>query len=213
MIDHETTTTGVTVVVVDDDERFLDGLVNLLSAEGFRAIGFNAGAKFLAEFDHSQPSCLVLDYHMPDMDGVSVASKLAELSVPTPIIMLTGVASIPLAVDSMRAGVVDFLEKPFDHEVLLRALHLGIQRAMTLFQIAHAKEEASSVLGSLTSRELEIFKRVVRGHQSKSIAAELDLSIKTVEMHRSHMMRKLGASSLADLISLSSALNASQGKT
>lgn len=191
-----------TVFVVDDDDDLRDALCRMLEGAGLAVEGHADGPSFLAGCREDRPGCLLLDVAMPGMNGLEVQESLNTRGLAIPIIFLTGHGDIPMAVRAVQNGAVDFLEKPASGIVLLdrvrRALAMDQQRRS-------AREEARAVrdrYARLTPRERQVMALVVDGHSSKTIAARLDLSYRTVEVHRTHIMHKMGADSLAELVHL-----------
>lgn len=190
------------VFVVDDDAAICESLLWLLEAEGLRVATFTSAEAFLAAWRPQQPGCLVLDVRMRGMSGLELQARLAEQGAPLPIIMLTGHGDVPMAVRAVRAGALDFLEKPVSNDVLLarvrRALELDSQR-----RAAEAGHRAVQTrLDTLTAREREVLELVVAGRANKQIAATLGIHEKTVEVHRRHVFQKLGVHSTVELVRL-----------
>ena len=189
-----------TVFVVDDDAAIRDSLRLSLKLKGYVPEVFESASAFLASGAFLRTGCLVTDVRMPDMDGLELQEELVRRKSSLPVIVITGHGDIPLAVRAMRAGAVDFLEKPFAREALLasiaRALEIGSRAAA-------ADDDAQEIrarIATLTPREREVFDLVVAGKQSKVIAHELGASPRTIEVHRARMMGKLEAQSLQDLV-------------
>lgn len=189
-----------TVFIVDDDEGVRDGLSLLLSTVGQSCELYECGQEFLEAYDEDKRGCLVLDIRMPRMTGLDLQIKLQELGSTLPIIFITGHGDIPMAVEAMRLGALDFIRKPFrEHDLLER-----INEALNINQDAHRKAHDRQILAervsSLSQREQEVFERVAEGHMNKVIAADLGISERTVEVHRGQVMKKLGAKTLAQLV-------------
>jgi FixJ family two-component response regulator len=190
------------VYIVDDDEAVRDSIGMLLETVDIPYIAYPDAQTFLAEADLNLVNCLVLDIRMPGMSGLELQDKLSTMSVAVPIVFITGHGDIPMAVEAMRKGAVDFLRKPFrDQELLDR-----IQEALSLD--ADHRDQAADIeslqarVTELTPREQEVFKRVATGQANKVIAIELGISERTVEIHRSNVMQKTSSRSLADLVRL-----------
>lgn len=193
---------GPIVFIVDDDDAVCDSLQLLLRTVGVRSRSYSSAADFLESFDPSQPGCLVLDLRMPGMSGLELQEKLHQARAILPIIFITGHGSVDSAVHAMRAGAVDFLQKPFDDQELLdtiqRTLDADRRNRESLAQRGRIVER----IASLTRREREVMKRVVRGQANKVVAMELGVSERTVEIHRSRVMKKMEATSLPHLVKM-----------
>ena len=196
------------VRVVDDDASVLKSVDRLLRSAGFAVRTFPSPQAFLQQHDGAAPGCLVLDLAMPGLDGLQLQSALARSGDPCPVIFITGNGDIPSSVRAMKAGAVDFLTKPFDQGQLLAAVRAAIE----MDRIARAERaERSSVdlrLAVLTPREHQVMAHVVAGHLNKRIAADLGISEKTVKVHRARVMDKMGAGSVAELVTMVSSVKA-----
>jgi two-component system response regulator FixJ len=187
--------------VIDDDRDIRVSLKMLLQEDGIEARPFLSATDFLEELETLPPGPVLLDVRMPGMDGIALLEELVERGVGWPVVMMTGHAEVPLAVKAMKLGAIDFLEKPFPHEELSALM----ARAFDLLEEQTrdgGAADARQRLGRLTPRERQILTAVANGLSNKEIALELDLSHRTVEMHRSRMMRRLGARRLSDVIAL-----------
>lgn len=189
-----------TVFVVDDDEPVRDAIAMLLDTVDIRHETFDSATAFLEGYAGGQTGCLVLDIRMPGMSGLELQDHLLAEADPLPIVFITGHGDIPMAVEAMKKGAVDFIRKPFrDQELLDR-----IQEALTLDAEKRAHSAGLEVVrgraASLTPRETEVFERVAEGQANKVVAIELDISERTVEIHRSQVMQKMEARSLAELV-------------
>ncbi|HSP95945.1 MAG TPA: response regulator transcription factor [Candidatus Dormibacteraeota bacterium] len=191
-----------TVYVVDDDPAMRSSLRWLIESVGLAVCTCSSAREFLATYRDAGPGCLVLDVRMPGMSGLDLQSELTRQRIEIPVLIITGYAEVPLAVRAMKAGAFDFIEKPFSDQTLLDR----IRAAVTLDEISRrrrsAREQVRARMRLLTHRERDVMERVISGKSNKVIAGELNLSMKTVEVHRSHVMEKLEATSLADLIRL-----------
>ena len=193
-------TPNPTVFVVDDDEAVRSSLRWLIKSTGLTVETYASAAEFLAAYAGGRAGCLLLDVRMPQMGGLDLQKKLAEYPIPIPIIFISAHATVPVAVRAMRYGAVDFFTKPFDNQALLDRLGECVQENARQWAESARQNATVSRLASLTPREREVMERVVAGQPNKVIAAELDISIKTVEAHRANMMEKMGATSLAELL-------------
>lgn len=190
------------IFVVDDEPAVRDSLQALLESLKFNAETYASAQEFLSAYDPTRPGCLVLDVRMPRMDGVELQEELNARQISLPVIVITGHGDVPMAVRAMKAGALDFIEKPFSEQVLLER----IEHALTI-DARRRREEAEHEtirkrIGALTVRERQVLERVLAGKPNKLIASELDISMKTVEAHRTKMMEKLGANSVAELTAL-----------
>lgn len=190
------------VFVVDDDEAMRDALDTLIKSTGMKTALYASADAFLADYDPQQPGCLVLDVRMPGMNGIELQQTLAEQGISLPVIIITGHGDIPMAVEAMRAGAIDFLEKPFREQDLLHRINQAIEQDAKVRREQARKAEIVARFASLTHREREIMDLVVAGKHNKAIASELRLSHKTVEFHRANIMEKMKADSVAELVHL-----------
>ena len=189
---------GSEVYVIDDDEAIRGSLAFLLRTAGFVARAYDSAQVFLAEAADLAPGCVITDVRMPGLDGIELVRRLAAAKLPLAAIVVTGHGDIAMAVEAMKAGAVDFLEKPFRDEVLLRA----VERALggPALPDAADRQRDRAALQGLSPRERQVLEGVVSGKTSKAIARDLDISPRTVEVHRAGMMMKSGAKSLSDLV-------------
>lgn len=191
-----------TVFLVDDDPFYRQSLRMLLEEEGLLVEDFDSAAEFLKAYGAQRHGCLVLDVRMPEMSGIELQMYLAERNIHLPIIFLTGHGDVSMSVDAMKAGAVDFIEKPADSAMLLNSIREAIACDA---QIRANKDERIKLLRrirGLTRREREVMKLVVSGKANKEIASILNVSPRTVEVHRSRVMQKMGADSVPELISM-----------
>lgn len=188
------------VLIVDDDERMRTALRRLFFTEGLQVELFESGAQLLEDARFDRAGCLILDVKMPDMDGLEVQARLIQRGVTMPTIFLTGASDVPIAVAAMRAGAVDFIEKPFENEQLVARVRQAIVRHQQQRLSLEEHREVVARFASLTPREREVLDLVVDGQTSKEIARTLGASHRTIEIHRNHLMEKTGSDSLADLI-------------
>lgn len=199
--------------VVDDDEAVRESLALLLKLAGYAVETYESATHFLAEARPSPRDCLIADIRMPGMDGLELQQELIRRRCAVPVIIVTGHGDIPLAVQAMKAGAVDFLEKPFAREVLLGAVRRALERsAQPPAQLSGVdQDEIGRRLALLTEREREVYERVVAGKQSKVIAHELGASPRTIEIHRARMMHKMQARNLQDLVRMAIAAGTPSG--
>jgi two-component system response regulator FixJ len=192
-----------TVYVVDDDPAMRSSLRWLIESVGLTVRTCSSAQEFLRTYQPSDPGCLVLDVRMPGMSGLDLQAELAARNIHIPVLIITGYAEVPLAVRAMKAGAFDFIEKPFSDQTLLDRIRAAVAHDEGGRRRRAARADVETRLRLLTARERDVLNRVVSGKSNKVIAAELKLSTKTVEVHRAHVMEKLKADSLADLIRLS----------
>lgn len=189
-----------TVIVVDDDEAVCDSLSMLLESVGIEHRVYNSANALLADADNLPDGCLVLDIRMPGMSGMELQRELLRREVTLPIIFITGHGDIVMAVEAMRYGAVDFIPKPYRDQDLLDRIHEALAYASGRRSARQNRAELLKKLNSLTRRERQVFELVAKGRANKVIAHELSVSERTVEVHRSQAMKKLGARNLADLV-------------
>lgn len=192
--------TEPTIFIVDDDADVRDSLRALLESAKYDVEDYNSAASFLSAVAPGRGACLVADIRMPDMDGLALQEELGRRKIGLPVIIVTGHGDVPLAVRAMKAGAIDFIEKPYDDEQLLASV--GRARAMSDSQRAEAASAqlAGERIAVLTPREREVLVHLVAGQPNKVIAHELGISPRTVEIHRAHLMEKMQARSLSDLV-------------
>ena len=190
-----------TVYVVDDDADVRDSLRTLLEASDFLVETFDSAGAFLSA-PRSNAACLVTDVRMPGMDGMALQEELVSRQMDIPVIIMTGHGDIPLAVKAMRAGAVDFLEKPFDQETMIASVKRALQEYASTHEPNAAAQAARAQLSSLTEREQQVLDLLVLGKPNKVIAYDLKISPRTVEIHRARVMEKANARSLAELVRL-----------
>ena len=190
------------VFVVDDDPAMRDSLRWLIESTGVQVETFPDAQTFLARIRPELPGCLVLDVRMPGMSGLDLQAELHRRGIGLPTIVLTGHAEVPMAVRAVKAGAIDFIEKPFSDQLLLDRVGQGIEMDREARESRARRADVLRRLSLLTQREREVLDLVVGGRANKEIAATLGLSTKTVEVHRSHVMDKMRASSVAELVRL-----------
>jgi two-component system response regulator FixJ len=188
------------VHLIDDDEAVRQSLAFMLSASGYAVRVYESAQLLLDAVPSLQPGCIVTDVRMPGMDGLELQQRLKALNVAMPVIIITGHGDVPLAVQAMKAGAVDFIEKPFGDETLLSAIRVAVGRAS--LDAARTVEIVGikSRMAALSAREIEVLEGLVQGHPNKTIAYDLQISARTVEVHRANVMTKMGASTLSDLL-------------
>ena len=194
------------IAIVDDDPSAREGLEALIRSAGWKVETFVSAQEFLGRRGAEAPRCLILDLQLPGLSGLDLQKRLAEVGLEIPIVFLTGHGNIPASVQAMKAGAVEILTKPRDEERLLQAIHEAVERDRRSRE-HHAQMRAlRERYESLTAREQQVMREVVSGLLNKQIAAELNISEFTVKIHRGHVMRKMRASSLADLVRMAQAL-------
>jgi len=187
------------VHVVDDDESLRTALLELLAIAGFDAAGYESTGAFLLQPPPDRPGCVLLDVRMPGPSGLELQVALQRQGISLPVIFLTGHADVPTSVRAMKAGAVDFLEKPVERDTLLDALERALARDAAQRAAREEARRQSARLAVLTPREREIFDRVVAGKLNKQIADDLGISLRTVKAYRAQLMEKLGVTSAAEL--------------
>ena len=189
-----------TVYVVEDDEAVRDSLELLLKSDGKQVKTYESANAFLRDYSDKMAGCIVLDIRMPGMDGMELQKKLNEKHSILPIIFVTGHGDVPMAVDAMKEGAVDFIQKPYREEALLEKIEAALKQDLEQRKSLEEKQEIIRRVKSLTPREREIMDRMIAGQANKVIAIELEISQRTVEIHRSLVMHKMGTHSLAHLV-------------
>jgi FixJ family two-component response regulator len=189
-----------TVFVVDDDDGVRASIRLLLKSIGFTATPMASAQEFLAAFDPAQPGCLVLDIRMPGMSGMELQQQLNLRGATLPVIFITGHGDVPMAVEAMQHGAFDFLQKPFRDQDLIDRVQKALARDRETRASLQKHDQIRQKLESLTPREREVLDLMTKGQQNKVMAAELGLSQRTVEIHRAHVMEKMGANSVAQLV-------------
>ena len=200
-----------TVYVVDDDEAVRDSVQWLLEGKGYRVRCFDSAESFLSRYDAREVACLLVDILMGGMTGLELQARLIEIRSPLPIVFITGHGDVPMAVDTMKKGAMDFIQKPFKEADLVRLVEQMLDHAKDSFADSQLAANRDSLLSKLTMRESQVLERIVAGRLNKQIADDLGISIKTVEAHRANIMEKLSANTVADLLKI--ALGQSSPKT
>lgn len=197
--------TEPTVFVVDDDDAVRDSLTILLESTGYRAEGYGSARALLDAIGPEAQGCIIADVRMPGMDGLELQQALAQRGVRLPVIIMTGHGDVPIAVRAMKAGALDFVEKPFAEEAMLGAVATAMQRGEQRPPMGAAPADAAALerLSQLTPRERDVLEALVAGHPNKVIAHRLQISPRTVEIHRARIMEKMAVRSLSHLVRLS----------
>ena len=196
--------TGPTVCVVDDDEAVRDSIAELVGSVGIAAQTFRSAQEFLDGYDPRRPGCLVLDVRMAHVSGPALQEKLLAMGSKLPIVFISGHADIPVAIKTIKAGAVDFVQKPYRDQQLLDSINDALQRDAAERADAAASGSFAERLAALTDREREVMNLVIKGWSSKAIAKALGISYRTVEVHRSHILEKAGVRTVPELIHLAS---------
>jgi FixJ family two-component response regulator len=191
-----------TVYVVDDDEAVRDSLQWLLEGKDYRVRCFDSAESFLSRYDSREVACLIVDIRMGGMTGLELQSRLMESKSPLPIDFITGHGDVPMAVDTMKKGAMDFIQKPFKEEQLVTLVERMLEQAKISFAEHLQSASRDALLAKLTLRESQVLERIVAGRLNKQIADDLGISIKTVEAHRANIMEKLNANTVADLLKI-----------
>ncbi|WP_292033696.1 MULTISPECIES: response regulator FixJ [unclassified Brevundimonas] len=192
-------TAELTVHVIDDDEAVRDSTAFLLETADLKVRTYESAETFLAERDRA-PGCIITDVRMPGINGLQLARRIRDSGSNEPVIVITGHADLPLAIQAMRAGVIDFVEKPFDDEVLLGAISRVLGQAEGALSAEGQRREMGSRFDSLSQRERDVLDGLVQGHPNKVIAYDLNISPRTVEVYRANLMTKMKAGSLSELV-------------
>ena len=190
------------VFIVDDEEAVRDSIGLLLRSVNIRSRVFNDARAFLDSYRPEEPGCLVLDIRMPRMSGMELQQELNRRGWGIPLIFMTGHGDVPMAVEAMRAGAVDFLQKPFKDDELIRRVQKALEQDARLREQLSSREQIRARFESLTPREREIAERLTAGDANKAVAIDLGLSERTVELHRAHVMQKMAARGLAQLVQM-----------
>ena len=188
------------VHVIDDDDAVRDSLAFLLETSGFRAIGHRSAKDFLAALRDLPAGCIITDIRMPEMSGLDLVRNLNDSGVAYPVIVITGHGDVPLAVEAMKAGVMDFIEKPFEDELILSAVRAALRRVSETSNKDEQRQEITTRLEALSAREREVLQGLIAGQPNKIIAYDLGISPRTVEVYRANVMTKMRATSLSDLV-------------
>ena len=190
----------ITIFIVDDEPSIRDSLSQLIESTELKVKSYDSAITFLEQYDSTQPGCLILDVLLPYKDGLELQDELVQRNIDIPIIFLSGHANIPMTSKAFRAGAVDFLEKPFDANILLDRINEMIERLLVTWPEVKNKKDIFEKYAHLTPREKEIFMLIVNNHSNKQVAKILNISNRTVDVHRAHIMEKMQADSLNTLI-------------
>jgi two-component system response regulator FixJ len=190
------------VYVVDDDDAIRDSLRFLLKSVGLQSETFSSAAEFLESFEPPRHGCLIADIRMPGMSGLELQHELNSRHIELPLIFITGHGDVPMAVNAMKSGAADFIQKPFRDQELLDRIHKALQSDLERSASRQEELEIRKRLATLTARETEVMEKVVQGCANKVIALDLGVSQRTVELHRARVMHKMGVRALADLVRL-----------
>lgn len=188
------------VHVIDDDEALRDSLAFLLRAARIEVESYTSAAAFLESLPNAQVSCVITDVRMPGISGIDLLRRLRELKIDVPVIVITGHGDVPLAVEAMKMGAIDFLEKPFDDEVLLASVRSALKRQDGETRRRAERADIEGKLAALSNRERDVLGGLVAGRANKQIAFDLGISPRTVEIYRANLMNKMQASSLSELV-------------
>lgn len=191
-----------TVYVVDDDEAVRDSLQWLLEGKEYRVRCFDSAESFLNRYDAREVACLIADIRMHGMTGLELQNRLIEIRSPLPIVFITGHGDVPMAVETMKKGAMDFIQKPFDEAQLVTLVERMLEQASHSFMDSQQAANRGALLSKLTTREAQVLERIVAGRLNKQIANDLGISIKTVEAHRANIMEKFNANTVADLLKI-----------
>jgi FixJ family two-component response regulator len=197
------------VYVVDDDPAIRDGIRSLVNSVGLQAETYESAGRFLHAHQGRLTGCLVLDVRLPGMSGLELQAELAARNLQIPVIMVTGYADVGSAVSALKAGAMDFIEKPFSRQLLLERINKALEFDRKIRRDETRRATISSRLERLTPRERQVMELVVKGGTNKGIAAKLGLQVKTVEVHRARVMQKMKAQRLAELVWMLSVLRVS----
>jgi len=196
------------VHLVDDDEAIRRSVGFMLKTSGFQVCVYESGIEFLKSASSLEPGCVLLDIRMPGMDGLEVLAALRAKGVSLPVIIMTGHGDVSLAVQAMKAGALDFIEKPFEKAILVSAIDHGVERLKRSAADVDGADEAAVKLQALTPREREVLDGLAKGLPNKTIAYDLGISPRTVEIHRANLMTKLGVRSLSEALRIAFAAQA-----
>lgn len=190
------------IFVVDDDQAMCESMRWLIESVGMEVHTYNSAQKFLNEFDRTVPGCLLLDVRMPGMGGLELQKQLNDQGSKMPIIFVTGHGDVPMAVRAMKSGATEFLNKPFNDQILLDAINKAVASDVKRRSEESEREEVMENMAKLTARELDVLRLIVQGKPTKVIAADLELSVKTVDLHRAHILQKMEVRTISGVMYL-----------
>jgi two-component system, LuxR family, response regulator FixJ len=188
------------VYIIDDDPAVRDSLAFLLQSIRIPATVYESGTAFLAQLSGKETGCIITDIRMPDISGIDLLRRVKEQKPSLPVIVITGHGDVPLAVEAMKLGAFDFLEKPFNDEAMISAVRLALDRSRHSEKASADLVELERRIASLSAREREVLEGLIAGHANKVIASDLDISPRTVEIYRANVMTKMQAASLSELV-------------
>jgi two-component system response regulator TtrR len=191
---------NVTVHIIDDDPNMLTYLSELVKTINYKSKTYHSASDFLDSYSDDGIGCLILDLRLPGISGLELHQQLAGFNIDLPVIMISGFGNVSTAVKAMKAGVLDFLEKPFKNQELLDLIHNAVNKHKIDRARNNTQNKTLECINSLTKREKEVMELVVTGQLNKDISKQLEISIKTVEVHRANVMEKMGVTSVADLV-------------
>ena len=201
------------IYVVDDHPAVCESLQALLGTAGYHAVAFSCAADFLAALNPDRHGCLLLDLRLPDMNGIEVQKRLVELGARLKTVMISGHGDVALAVKAMKAGAIDFIEKPCSDDTILDAVREALRDIDRLQAVEETRRETTRRIRQLTPREMDVLKALVSGQPNKQIAHHLDISPRTVEIHRARVMSKMSAPSLSHLVRMAMSVGIEEDST
>jgi len=188
-----------TVFVVDDDAGMLESTQWLLESVGLEVKAYSDGRQFLDEVNENRPDCVVLDIRMPGLGGLNVQEELQKRDIDVPIIFVSGHADVPIVVRAFKSGAFDFIEKPFNEQLLLDSIQQAMQTPSAAKNHTEVSQDAEELINTLTRRERDVFLPLAQGYTSREIAEQLGVSVKTIDLYRARVMKRLGADRLPDV--------------
>jgi len=198
----ETAMEAAVVYVVDDDQRMLDSTVWLLESVGLKARPFTSGREFLDAGPNAAHACVLLDVRMPGLGGLAVQEEMRRRGIELPVIFVSGHADVPIVIRAFKAGAVDFIEKPYNEQLLLDSVQQALSSRERQQASRSGQGELAQRLAALTPRERDVFLPLVRGYTSREVAEQLNISVKTVDLYRARVMKRMQAGTLPDLVGM-----------